>query len=94
MKVVWSPQAREDMLDIYRRIACDNPRAARLLHGNISACVTLLSEMPHMGRPGRVAGTRELVIAGTRYIVPYRADGNSIQILRVYHTSRLWPKSF
>ena len=47
-----------------------------------------------MGRPGRVPGTRELVIPGTPYIVPYRVQGEAIQILRVYHSARRWPESF
>ncbi|MHC1727559.1 MAG: type II toxin-antitoxin system RelE/ParE family toxin [Syntrophobacteraceae bacterium] len=56
--------------------------------------INLLSESLQIGRAGRVAGTRELVIAGTAYVVPYRVSGGVVQILRVYHTSRLWPDSF
>jgi toxin ParE1/3/4 len=44
-----------------------------------------------MGRPGRVPGTREFVIARTPYVVPYRVRGDAIEILRVYHGARLWP---
>jgi toxin ParE1/3/4 len=47
-----------------------------------------------MGRPGRVPGTRELVIPGTRFIVPYRLQGNTIQVLRVFHGARRWPERF
>jgi toxin ParE1/3/4 len=47
-----------------------------------------------MGRPGRVPGTREFVIPRTPHIVPYRLQGESIQILRVYHGARRWPDSF
>jgi toxin ParE1/3/4 len=47
-----------------------------------------------VGRPGRVPGTRELVIAHMPYIVPYRVRGEAIQILRVYHSARRWPDSF
>jgi toxin ParE1/3/4 len=54
----------------------------------------LLPVNPHMGRPGRVPGTRELVIRRTRYIVPYRVHGETLQILRVYHSARRWPDSF
>ena len=43
----------------------------------------MLPDNPHMGRPGRVPGTREFVIPRTPYIVPYRLQGESIQILRV-----------
>ena len=54
----------------------------------------LLPDNPHMGRAGRVPGTRELVIPQTPYIVPYRVQGEVIQILRVYHGARRWPDSF
>jgi toxin ParE1/3/4 len=94
MKIIWSPQARDDLLNIYRHIAADNPSAARALHERITSRVTSLLETPHIGRPGRVAGTRELVIAGTSYIVPYRFVGDVLQILRVYHTAQNWPESF
>ena len=47
-----------------------------------------------MGRPGRVPGTRELVVPGTRYLVPYRVTGDTLQILRVYHGARNWPEGF
>ena len=43
-----------------------------------------------MGRPGRVLGTRELVIGGLPYIIPYRVRDNYVDILRVLHTSRRW----
>jgi toxin ParE1/3/4 len=94
MKIVWSPQARGDLLEIYRRIFDENPDAARALHHKITSRILALLETPQIGQPGRVAGTRELVITGTPYIVPYRISGESLQILRVYYTSRLWPESF
>ena len=46
---------------------------------------------PAIGRPGRVLGTRELVIGRLPYIVPYRVREKDIEILRVLHTSRRWP---
>jgi toxin ParE1/3/4 len=52
--------------------------------------VGLLDRTPSMGRPGRVPGTRELVIAGTPYIVAYRAKRRSIEILRVLHGAQKW----
>lgn len=51
-------------------------------------------ENPEIGRTGRVSGTRELVIRGTPFIVPYRAVGGDIHILRVYHGARKWPDRF
>jgi toxin ParE1/3/4 len=94
MTIVWSPQARDDLLDLYRHIAADNPRAARALHDKIQSRILLLLKTPQIGRPGRVADTRELVIAGTSYIVPYRVAGANLQVLRIYHSARIWPECF
>jgi toxin ParE1/3/4 len=47
-----------------------------------------------MGRPGRVKGTRELVIVGTPYIVAYRIKGDAVQVLRVLHGAQKWPQGF
>jgi toxin ParE1/3/4 len=46
---------------------------------------------PLMGRLGRVEGTRELVIANTPYILIYRVKLESVEILRVFHTSKRYP---
>lgn len=94
MRILWSLQARDDLLGIYRHIAADNPSAAVALNDKIMSRVLSLMESPQIGRPGRVPGTRELVIAGTACIVPYRVSGKTLQILRVYHTARIWPDSF
>ena len=59
---------------------------------HILYCVEqLLAENPKLGMPGRVPGTRELVIPKTPYIVPYRVRGSRIEIARVYRSSRRWP---
>jgi toxin ParE1/3/4 len=75
-------------------IAEDNPAAAGRLVQRIFRAVDLLAKNPSMGRPGRVSGTRELVVADTPYIVPYRVRANAVEILRVFHAARKWPTSF
>jgi toxin ParE1/3/4 len=57
----------------------------------IRASVERLATSPGLGRPGRVTGTRELVIVGTPYIVPYRVKADVIQIITVLHGARRWP---
>ena len=52
----------------------------------------VLKEHPAVGRPGRVAGTRELLVTGTPYILPYRVAGDVLEVLRVLHSARRWPK--
>jgi addiction module RelE/StbE family toxin len=93
VKLEWAAFAISDREAIFDYVALDNPRAAALLDERIENCVEALVDFPERGRPGRVAGTRELVIAGTSYIAAYRADAGVIRILRILHTSRLWPDS-
>ena len=94
MKVLWSPEARQDLREIYVYLAADNPDAARALQKRIKQSVALLRENPQIGRPGRVPGTRELVVSGTSYIVPYQIWEKRLALLRVYHTARKWPEQF
>jgi toxin ParE1/3/4 len=49
---------------------------------------------PYLGRPGRVANTRELVVTSTPFIVAYRVVSDRIEILAVFHGARRWPDSF
>ena len=58
---------------------------------SIVEAVDKLRDHPHLGRPGRIAGTRELVIAETPYIIPYRVVDDDVQILAVIHGARRWP---
>jgi toxin ParE1/3/4 len=91
MRIVWRGQALADLLALQAHIARDDPRAARRVARKIGAAVEQLERFPHIGRTGRVQGTRELVVAGTPYIVPYRIKADEVQILRVYHAARRWP---
>lgn len=94
MKIVWTELARQDVRQIFEYIADANPRAARKLLSVIKECAALLQDNPHLGRIGRVDGTRELIITGTSYILPYRFKDNQIQILAVFHGARQWPEDF
>jgi toxin ParE1/3/4 len=72
-------------------IARDDRKAAARIVALIRDAVSLLAAHPGLGRAGRVPGTRELVVTGTPYIVPYRVHGQCIEILRVFHGRRRWP---
>ena len=92
---IWSPQAIADLVALRAYIEEDNPAAAQRIALHILRNVeSRLSNRPQMGRPGRVPGTRELVIPRTPFIVPYRLVGNTIEILRVFHGARRWPETF
>ena len=72
MKPVWSPEAVADLIALRAYIEQEDPAAAQRVALHIARNVeTLLPNHPNMGRPGRVPGTRELVIPKTPYIVPY-----------------------
>ena len=95
MTPIWSPEAIDDLVALRSYIEQDDPAAAQRVALHIIHDVeTLLTSNPQMGRPGRVPGTRELVIPRTPYIVPYRLRDKTIQILRVFHGARRWPATF
>ena len=94
MRIKWLDLAVDDLDDIAVYISQDNPEAARRIVRRLWTAVKSLARQPKMGRPGRVYGTRELVVSDTPFLVPYRVVGSEIQILRVLHGARDWPKSF
>jgi len=87
MTVVWLPRAVEQLLSIIDYIGEDNPSAAIELARTIRAKADTLSAYPNRYRPGRVAGTRELVVM-PNYIVVYRVAGKQVEILRVRHARK------
>ena len=94
MHVVWLEEAVNDLKMIGDYIAEDDPEAAYRVLTQIQAAADSLSRHPEMGRPGRVEKTRELVISGLPYILPYYIKKNEVRILAVLHTSRKWPGDF
>jgi toxin ParE1/3/4 len=94
MRLEWLPQALNDFDEIIDYIAEDNPVAAIEQGDEIENQVAGLLDNRHQGRPGRVKGTRELVVVRTPYIVAYRTKKDAVQILRVFHGARLWPERF
>lgn len=69
-------------------IAKDDSDLAQKMYAYIRNRVQELAKCPGMGRPGRVFGTRELVIERYSYIIPYRIRENEVQILRVFTPDR------
>ena len=94
MRIHWTRPALADLEAIGDFIARDNPVAAKRLVVSLVASVDALRDHPNLGRPGRLAETRELLVAGTPYIVPYRVLGDDVEILAVFHGARRWPRAF
>lgn len=94
MKLRWTTPALRDLEAIGDCIARDKPLAAAETVSRIFDQADGLATHPHVGRPGRAPGTRELVVSETPYVVPYRVRGEEVEILAVFHGARRWPEAF
>ena len=91
MNIRWLPLAQRNRLEQLDYIAQDNPLAAIGQDEQIERQVNMLLAHPEMGRPGRVAATRELVISGTPFVLVYRLQAQHIEIVRLLHSAQQWP---
>jgi len=91
MKLRWTRLALQDLRHLYEYIAEDRPQAAGEMIARIQQAAHHLPKHPRMGKAGRLAGTRELVIAQTPYIVVYVITENEIHIVAILHTAMRWP---
>ena len=94
MQVRWLKKELGNLDGEATYIAQDNPVAAQKVAQTIMDTVALLADQPAMGAPGRITGTRELVVPDTRYLIPYRVKKGQVEILRVFHTSRKPPEQW
>ena len=88
MKVVWLEEAAKDLREVGNYIAEENPSIAYRVLAKIKSAADLLQRNPEMGRLGRVGKTRELLVPGLPYILPYYIKNGEVRILAVMHTSR------
>ena len=87
----WKPRAVADLVAIVDYISDDNPDAAQALKEDIESRVSRLRDNPRLYRPGRVPGTREMVVR-SNYIVVYKEGAATVTVLRVLHAAQLWPR--
>jgi len=90
MELFWTPEATQDRDEIYNYIEADNPAAALALDELFAEKAGRLVDHPGLGRLGRVAGTRELVVH-QNYILVYDVTGDLVRVLRLLHAARQWP---
>ena len=93
MRLYWAPGAIEDLQHLRAYIARDNPHAAADIAAKILATVGRLPEFPASGRPGRLPNTRELVVSGTPFVIPYTVTDRGVEIIAVLHGARRWPEA-
>ncbi|MGA9794584.1 MAG: type II toxin-antitoxin system RelE/ParE family toxin [Rhizomicrobium sp.] len=91
MKIIWSNTAERNLDAIWEYIAQDNLDAADRMIERLRQAADALIDHPHMGRAGRTAGTRELVVAATPYILIYRTLREHVDVARVFHGAQNWP---
>ncbi len=91
MKLEWSVFAFADRERIFDHIEADSPRAAIAADDAIAEAARRLIDFPQSGRPGRVEGTRELVVPVLPYVLAYAIRGDEVRILRVLHAAQEWP---
>ena len=92
MMIMWLDDAIQDLRSLHQYITLENPSAANRVAKRLLNTVNLLTDQPSMGRPGRVHNTRELIVSGTPFIIPYRVKNKNIEILRVFHGAMQWPE--
>jgi toxin ParE1/3/4 len=90
MTVVWSRRAIRHLVKLREYIERDSERNAALVASRILDAVALLETHPNIGRNGRIPGTRELVVANTPYVIPYRVREEVVELLAVFHGHQNW----
>lgn len=90
MKIVWSEQARQEWATQYRFYRQRNPDAARRMRQAVMDGVQRVRSHPRIGKPGRVEGSRELVISGTPFLLVYDENPARVEILHVYDGRQNW----
>jgi len=92
MRIRWTEPASRDLTQICDYLSTEDSRAtARRVAILIYERIHTLVEFPELGRPGRKAGTRELIVTGLPYLAIYRLRGEAIEILHVLHRAQVWP---
>jgi toxin ParE1/3/4 len=91
MNAVWSPRVIRHLVAIRKYIEKDSDANAALIAARILEAIEILRTQPQTGRPGRLTGTRELVVSGTPYVIPYRVRHDRLELLAVFDGRRQWP---
>jgi toxin ParE1/3/4 len=88
-KVIWAPEALDDLSEQLSYVAERNPANARLVADRVKAAAVGLGEFA-TGHIGRRDGTFEKVVLRTSLIIAYEMNDQKINIVRVIHGARNW----
>ncbi|PSJ63385.1 type II toxin-antitoxin system RelE/ParE family toxin [Kumtagia ephedrae] len=94
MKLKVLPRAVRDLAGIHAYIGADNEAAADAVAARIKKSLVLITLRPEIGRPTPQSRIREHSVPGLPYVLPYRVRGETVEVLRVFHTSRERPSKW
>ena len=84
MRTVWSRRALQHLVEIRSYLAKNHPRTGPQVAARLLESVDRLAAYPHIGPSGCAIGTRELVVSGTPYVIPYRVTEDRLQLIAVF----------
>jgi addiction module RelE/StbE family toxin len=88
MRVRWTPAAAADLQQISDYLRERHPRYRQATLRKLYETIRRLGDVPHLGKPGRVEGTREILFPPMPYVAVYRVREQSIEVLRIWHTAQ------
>lgn len=88
MRLSFARSAASDLEAIIDHVSRDDPALAKKVFAKIRESARRLAEFPHLGRPGRIMGTRELVLPTYPYILVYTANTREVTVVAVFHAAR------
>lgn len=91
MRVRWTTDAADDLERIYDYIAEDRPDSARRVAQSVIERIGTWETFPHLGRSGRVQGTREIAFSPLPFVAIYEVRDEEIIVLRILHGAQRWP---
>jgi toxin ParE1/3/4 len=94
VKLRLFPAAIRDLRELRAYIAADDPSAAASVSARLDKAIALIAAKPNIGRPTPQRATREWTVPGLPYLIPYRIEGDTVEILRVWHTGRERPSEW
>lgn len=91
MRLRWTPAAAADLEHISEYLKDRHPHYRQPTMRKLYQAICSLADSPQRGRLGREDGTRELLFSPLPYVAVYRVGEQSIEVLRVYHSSQNRP---